>query len=88
MKIIFSEVMINTNDLISLKNCLLSMSKIALDKHNNNLNEILEKLVIKLNSSDNGYVHGAIGNYYLFNKKVGKWLRLIHYTEKLIYIYV
>lgn len=67
----FSEVMYSTNDILLLKNCLLSLSKISLDKYNNvHIQEILEKLINKLESSDNGYVHGAIGNYYLFNKKV------------------
>lgn len=62
----------NTRDLLSLKNCLLSLSKIALDRicNNENIFDLLEKLVLILESSNNGYIHGAIGNYYLFNKKV------------------
>lgn len=63
--------MCSTNDLLLLKNCLLSLSKIDLEKHNNgDIKEILQKLINKLETSDNGYVHGAIGNYYLFNRKV------------------
>lgn len=62
----------STNDLLLLKNCLLSLSKISLDKdfHSSNITDILEKLISKLEQSNNGYVHGAIGNYYLFNKNV------------------
>lgn len=72
MLFIFSEVMNSTNDLLLLKNCLLSLSKISLDKdfYSSNISEILKTLISKLESSNNGYVHGAIGNYYLFNKKV------------------
>lgn len=62
----------STNDLFLLKNCLLSLSKISLGIHreDENINTILIKLISKLETSDNGYVHGAIGNYYLFNQKV------------------
>jgi len=57
--------------MLLLKNCLLSLSKIALEKHDNgSVSEILENLINILQNSNNGYVHGAIGNYYLFNKKV------------------
>uniref|UniRef100_A0A2S2PXU8 Uncharacterized protein n=1 Tax=Sipha flava TaxID=143950 RepID=A0A2S2PXU8_9HEMI len=68
---LLNEVMNSTNDLLLLKNCLLSLSKISLDKdfYSNNISEILETLISKLESTNNGYVHGAIGNYYLFNKK-------------------
>jgi hypothetical protein len=72
----------STNDLLLLKNCLLSLSKISLDKdfYSNNISEILETLISKLESTNNGYVHGAIGNYYLFNKKVTYWFKynIIH----------
>lgn len=64
--------MTSTNDILLLKNCLLSLSKISLDKdfHSSNISDILKTLINKLESSNNGYVHGAIGNYYLFNKRV------------------
>jgi hypothetical protein len=58
-----------------LKNCLLSLSKIAQNKENNNdITIILEQLIDVLEHSDNGYVHGAIGNYFLFNKKVSYYI--------------
>jgi len=61
----------STNDMFLLKNCLLSLSKIALYKGNtNDITIIVEQLIKKLEHSDNGYIHGAIGNYYLFNKMV------------------
>lgn len=65
----FSEAMDTTNDLVLLKYSLLSLSKVTPSKNVNSL-EILEKLVTKLEKSDNGYIHGIIGYYYLFNKKV------------------
>lgn len=70
--IIFSEVIKNnTHDFLLLKTCLQSLSKFSLEKPNNSsINELLENLIIKLKLSTNGYVHGAIGNYYLHNKKV------------------
>lgn len=47
------------------------MSKFSFDKPNDSsIDEVLENLINKLKSSNNGYVHGAIGNHYLFNKKV------------------
>ncbi|XP_025203134.1 uncharacterized protein LOC112600180 [Melanaphis sacchari] len=64
------EVIDSTKDFLLLKNCLLSLSKIAQNKeYNNDITIILEQLIDALKDSDNGYVHGAIGNYYLFNKK-------------------
>ncbi|XP_026813262.1 uncharacterized protein LOC113553894 [Rhopalosiphum maidis] len=64
------EVIDNTKDFLLLKNCLLSLSKIAQNKeYNNDITIILEQLIDVLKHSDNGYVHGAIGNYFLFNKK-------------------
>jgi len=61
----------STNDIFLLKNCLHSLSKISILKGNkNDINIIVEQLIKKLEHSDNGYVHGAIGNFYLFNKKV------------------
>lgn len=38
--------------------------------NNANINELLEKLIDQLKLSNNGYVQGAIGNYYLYNKRV------------------
>lgn len=70
---IFSEVKNDTNDLLLLKNCFLSLAKIAIERPNISkicIQDILDELLVKLESSNNGYVHGAIGNYYLFNKKV------------------
>ncbi|XP_060877932.1 uncharacterized protein LOC132950465 [Metopolophium dirhodum] len=64
------EVIDNTKDLLLLKNCLLSLSKFSQNKeYNNDITIILDQLIEALEHSDNGYVHGAIGNYYLFNKK-------------------
>jgi len=69
--IVCSEVIDNTKDLLLLKSCLLSLSKISQNKeYNNDIAIILDQLINALEYSDNGYVHGAIGNYYLFNKKV------------------
>ncbi|XP_050435571.1 uncharacterized protein LOC126842576 [Adelges cooleyi] len=65
---LLKEVMNETNDLFLLKNCLLSLCKLPA-KEQNNMTDILEKLVDKLESSNNGYIHGAIGHYYLFIKK-------------------
>lgn len=73
----------STTDVLLLKSCLISISKIALQKDNKVFSDILEKLVEKLSSSDNGYVHGAIGNYYLFNKKV-IYLILLYYYINLV----
>ncbi|KAE9544722.1 hypothetical protein AGLY_000264 [Aphis glycines] len=64
------EVIDSTKDYLLLKNCLLSLAKIAQNKdYNNDVIIILEQLIDVLEYSDNGYVHGAIGNYYLFNKR-------------------
>ncbi|KAF0762900.1 Uncharacterized protein FWK35_00020951 [Aphis craccivora] len=64
------EVIDSTKDYLLLKNCLLSLAKIAQNKeYNNDVVIILEQLIDVLKYSDNGYVHGAIGNYYLFNKR-------------------
>lgn len=78
-------MMNNTNDLLSLKNCFLSLSKIALDRVcDKDISDLLKKLISKLQSSNNGYIHGAIGNYYLFNIKViNKKIVLLFYSFKL-----
>jgi len=61
----------STNDFLLLKNCLQSLTKFSLYKPNDSsINEIIENLINKLKTSNNGFIHGAIGNYYLFNKKV------------------
>jgi len=77
----------NTNDLLLLKNCLLSLSKISLGKHDDNedsyVNIMLRKLIKKLEKSDNGYIHGAIGNYYLFNKRVIRVINIIFFPLSL-----
>lgn len=78
-------MMNNTNDLLSLKNCFLSLSKIALDRVcDKDISDLLKELISKLQSSNNGYIHGAIGNYYLFNIKViNKKIVLLFYSFKL-----
>lgn len=68
-KINFSEVIDSTKDLVLLKYSLQSFSYI-LPAKNDSILETLEKLIRKLETSDNGYVHGSLGNYYLFKKKV------------------
>ncbi|VVC25425.1 Tetratricopeptide-like helical domain [Cinara cedri] len=71
---LLKEVMSSNNDLLLLKSCLISLSKMSCDKYNNlnsfeDVPSIIKTLINKLEKSNNGYVHGAIGNYYLFNKK-------------------
>lgn len=60
----------SSNDLLLMKNCLLCLSKLGIDKNSLTINELIDQLIHRLESSNNGYVHGAIGNHYLFNKKV------------------
>lgn len=63
----------------------MSIDKNNISKCHKDIPEMLEKLIDQLGSSNNGYVHGAIGNYYLFNKKVS-WKILDDYFLKYIII--
>lgn len=58
----------------------MAIDKNKMSKCHKEIPKMLEKLIDQLESSNNGYVHGAIGNYYLFNRMVS-WTILDDYFK-------
>lgn len=72
----------SSNDFLLLKCCLQSLSKFSRYKPNDSIDKLIENLINKLKSSDNGFIHGAIGNYYLFNIMVCIYIFYLSYSSR------